>query len=119
MKLLQVAISLYIIPIIVFATQAVFDVDGYWWGMVYYLFADTSGAGWLVWFLIYRMVPYPQNKIVIPVLILSIFIFLWDTISYPTKWGVNHPTATAIIFLMATSIAIIYLLKAKKWLKAK
>lgn len=78
--------------------------------IAYFLCQDSSGAGCLVWLLIY-LTAKPYRGLVFPVLINSIFILLWDIISYQTGLGVNHPIATGIIFGLAALIVFYFIIK--------
>lgn len=78
--------------------------------IAYFICQDSSGAGCLVWLLIY-LTAKPYRGIVFPVFILSLIIFLWDIVSYITGLGVNHPLATGIVFGLLSLIVLYFILK--------
>lgn len=108
--ILKLIIVLYIGAQIIFsASRFGFDKNKVL-TIAYFLCQDSSGAGCFVWLLIY-LTAKPYRGLVFPVLINSIFVFLWDIISYPTGWGVNHPIATGIIFGLAALIVLYFIIK--------
>lgn len=111
MKYLIPAIVLYLGGQIWFSMTALFNTE--WdgntaWEKFYFLWQDTSGAGWLVWFLVYKLVSESTyRKTVLPILIYSIFIFIWDLVSYITNFGADHPVMTGAFF-GAGALTVLY-----------
>ena len=108
MKLLNIAIGFYVAMNIIFAMSAIFGLKN--WDLAYFMCQDTGGGGWLLWYILYLNAAN-YKKQVLPVLIYSSTIFVWDIISYLTGWGVNHPIATGIAFGLGTLIVVFYMAK--------
>lgn len=110
----------YLGGLILWSCVAIFDPPWgkvNWYDYFYYWHQDVFGCGWLVWILIYKLIGNTYKSLVLPLVYLSLTIFIWDLISYPTGWGVNNPIATGIAFGAATMIVIIYMIVdlRKKW----
>lgn len=97
--------------------SAIFGLKG--WDIAYYLCADIGGGGWLAWLVIYKLINSQYKKIVLPVLIFSIIVFLWDITSYATGIGVNNPGAVGIGFGLAVLIVLYFMIMEIKWQKGK
>ena len=108
--LLHSVVVLYIAAIIIFAASRLGFEESPGMVVAYFICQDTGGAGFLVWLLIY-LTGKPYRGLVFPVLILSIFILLWDIISYLTNFGVNHPVITGILFCLAALIVLYFIVK--------
>lgn len=96
---MKVAISWYVLGLLVFYFAATFDTR--LWDWAYYLW--DKGFAVLVWYAIYRL---SKERVVIPVLVFSILRLIWEIISYFTGVSVNNTRAIAIGFVLLCAICL-------------
>src|SRR5690606_30010706 len=113
MKMIVIAISFYLIGLMLFNTSAVFD--SYWWHSFYFLW--DKGKDVLFISAIYFVV---KHRYVLWLLIYSIIRFLWELLTNLKAWNANNDSWVMISFLLLTLICSgVFIKESLKWLKQK
>lgn len=114
---INICITLYVAANLIFTAYRFGFHERPWMVYTYFISMESASAGCLVWFMLFISVK-PYRVQILPVFLYSIFIFIWDIISFITGIGVNHPIVTGIFFgLGALIVAYFAYLDIKK--KAK
>lgn len=103
MKTLTVAISAYVMGLLVFYVCAAFDM--YYWYIIYFGWSKLFDCGLFFWLSIYYILP-KERKVIKWLLYFSVIRFLWDIQSFFTGLGVNNEVWMAILFLVLLLIAV-------------
>lgn len=109
-EILYAAMAMYVMAQLTFCASRIGFGESPGLTVAYFICQDSGCAGFLVWLLIY-LTGKPYRTLVLPVLINSILIFIWDIISYLTGLGVNHPVATGIGFGLAALIVTLFMVR--------
>jgi len=102
--ILPLAISAYLIGMIVFLLKGLFHIDG--WVYAYFSWEKAFGAGFITWYIISK---YGNNrKVVLPIVWLAFIRFIWEVVcwifslDFNNKWGV---LALFMLFTLTASYA--------------
>jgi len=103
MRLLWIAIALYVAGLLTFYIFAVFGERA--WDIAYFGWAKAFDCGVIFWAVIFYGSNYVVRKRVLWLYIFSIIRFIGDIQSFFTGIGVNNEKVVAFLFLSLLSIA--------------
>ena len=95
--ILRLVISAYLFGLLVFLTMAIFGTPI--WDYAYYMWDKTVGAGFLVWYLIYKSVA-KDRKIVAPIMWFSFIRFVWEVVSLSFSIHINNKWVISLLFII-------------------
>lgn len=107
--IVPIAISWYLIGLLVFYTSATFHPTAYnTWNHAYYLWAKVNDALFL-----YIIIAYPKaiRKQVKPAIFLAIVRAVWEVISWITGVQTNNTVAVGILFIILIVICLYLTIK--------
>lgn len=99
MKLLKVIICLHLLGLIVFNLMGLLHEN---WTMAYYIWDKSVGSGFMLWYILYELVPYSNKWVIRPVLLLATIRFTWQIIAFAAGWTVNNQWWLALFFMLLT-----------------
>lgn len=100
MKVLILAVTIFILGLLLFYTKGV--VDFHIWNWIYYWWDKC--VVFLAWWAIYNAMPYPECRVIKPLVIFSGIRFGWEIVSYFTGITVNNTWAVAGLFIIGLGI---------------
>lgn len=107
MKILNWGIFLFIFGHVAFGFDAMFD-DYHNWDQVYFGWAATAHAGWLIWIAIYFLVPPMKRKRLLVVCAYGVLVSVWEEwLSYKGLSYFND-TTTAIEVVISFIVLTYY-----------
>jgi len=91
--ILKLAISTYLIGMLVFLTVADFTHPN--WKYAYFVWDKVVGAGLVVWYLLYK---YTRKRFIVPVIFFSLVRLLWEAGSWIFSVHINNEWAVTALF---------------------
>ena len=105
MRTLQIAITVYLMGLLVFYTYAVFETRA--WDSIYFGWAKLFDCSFLMWLVIYKLVGKPYKGAIKWLLAFSAIRFLADVQTFITGVGVNNEWWVAAMFLLLILTVVI------------
>lgn len=117
MNLIKVIISAHLLGLFTFNLFGVLNLP---WTTAYFFWDKSVGGGFLVWLLIYKLTHKADRWMIRPVLVISIFRFIWQAVSYIVGWNINNQWWLALFFILLSGGAMWLLYneqtRINKWL---
>lgn len=110
MKLLGIAISGYILGMVIWYTSAIFEQFPKW-VLAYQWWDKVVGASIFTWLAVYGCLNKVNRKFIIPLIVFSSIRFIWDVVSHFTGINVNNTWGVAALFLVLIGVTSYYLFK--------
>lgn len=103
MKFLKLVVILHLAGLFIFNLLGLFGNK--FWEAGYFYWDKSVGSGFLVWMVLYFSSSFDRKWIIRPVLIVSLFRFLWQVAAYINGWDINHEKWLALLFIVLSAAA--------------
>lgn len=106
MRLVAIAVIWYLAGQ---AAHLIYGNNSAWYANLYYIW--NNGKELLLCLSVFYLIPKDHRWIIKPVIIYSIFRFIWEIVNLTTDTGINHPQAVKVSFTLLLTGVIILLIK--------